>query len=375
MKKRSFCFLLALVFCMSAWLCGCGKSGNASDSAVINVTESETAQKNSANQRVGISMPTKKDTKWVRDAGIMKKAFEKKGYTVELAYANGKSDTQINQFNAMLADDCGVILVASVDSDAMAEALRKNDTSNTTVIAYSMLIPDCDAVDYFIGVDSYANGQMQAKYLVKKLGLEKTKKSYNLELFHQSGNGSAQYTFKGAMDVLKPYLKDSRLVIPSGDTTTEECGVADTDAATERLRNLLKSTYRSGKSLNAILCTDDSVSVGVTKGLTKNYSGSVFPLIAGCNCNPESISRLISGKLTITSVETTGDMANEAAKMAIQAVRGKKVDQSKKNPYDVPAYLYQPTEVTLKNYKEKLFDSGLYVKEKDGTIAIADTVE
>ena len=141
------------------------------------------------------------------------------------------------------------------------------------MIAYSVLVPDCDTVDYFIGIDSYTNGQIQAKYLVKKLGLKDTKQSFNLEIFHQSGNGSALYAFLGAMDVLKPYLDNSTLVIPSGDTTEEECGVADADGAADRLSHLLETTYADGKPLDAILCTDDTISVGVAQGLADSYSG------------------------------------------------------------------------------------------------------
>lgn len=111
--------------------------------------------------------------------------------------------------------------------------------------------------------------------------------------------------------------------------------------------------------------------MGVAQGLTDSYAGSVFPVISGCNCNPDSISLLMGGQLAITSVEVTGSMAEQAAKMADQAMSGKTVDQSEENPYDVPAYLYKPTEVTLKNYQKKLFDSGLFIKHKDGTISAA----
>lgn len=303
----------------------------------------------------------------------MQSILEDKGYMVELAYAGDDSDVQIDQVKAMLDDDCGTIIVASVDSDALSSALAGWDTSSTTMIAYSVLVPDCDSVDYFIGVNSYTNGQIQAKYLVKKLGLANTKKSFNLEIFHQSGSGSALYAFLGAMDVLQPYLDNSTLVIPSGDMTAEDCGVADADAAADRLSHLLETTYADGKPLDAILCTDDVISVGVAQGLTDSYSGSVFPIISGCNCNPDSIGLLMSGRLAITSVESTGNMAEQAATMAVQAISGKEVDQSEDNPYDVPAYLYKPTKITLKNYKKQLFDNGLFVKNKDGTISAAQS--
>lgn len=373
MKKRAFCLFLAAALCLSA-LCACTAGANgttsADSSAGVSISTPSKGKNAMSSRLVGISMPEQAG-RWEQEATTMQTILQAKDYTVELAYADNNSDTQIEQVKAMLDDDCGAIIVASVDSEALSDALATCDTSNTTMIAYSTLVPDCSTIDYFIGIDSYTNGQIQAKYLVQKLGLKKTKKSFNLEIFHQSNSGSALYAFLGAMDVLKPYLDDSTLVIPSDRTTAETCGVTDAAEAKKALGHLLESTYADGKPLDAILCTDDTLSVAVAQELQKNYSGSVFPLISGCNCNPESIQLLMDGKLSVTSVENTQKIAQQAAKMADQAMQGKTVEQSKQNPYDVPAYVYEPVKVTLKNYKDVLFKTGLYKKNKDGTISHA----
>ena len=373
MKKRAFCLFLAAALCLSA-LCACTAGANgttsADSSAGVSISTPSKGKNAMSSRLVGISMPEQAG-RWEQEATTMQTILQAKDYTVELAYADNNSDTQIEQVKAMLVDDCGAIIVASVDSEALSDALATCDTSNTTMIAYSTLVPDCSTIDYFIGIDSYTNGQIQAKYLVQKLGLKKTKKSFNLEIFHQSNSGSALYAFLGAMDVLKPYLDDSTLVIPSDRTTAETCGVTDAAEAKKALGHLLESTYADGKPLDAILCTDDTLSVAVAQELQKDYSGSVFPLISGCNCNPESIQLLMDGKLSVTSVENTQKIAQQAAKMADQAMQGKTVEQSKQNPYDVPAYVYEPVKVTLKNYKDVLFKTGLYKKNKDGTISHA----
>lgn len=373
MKKRAFCLFLAAALCLSA-LCACTAGANgttsADSSAGVSISTPSKGKNAMSSRLVGISMPEQAG-RWEQEATTMQTILQAKDYTVELAYADNNSDTQIEQVKAMLDDDCGAIIVASVDSEAISDALATCDTSNTTMIAYSTLVPDCSTIDYFIGIDSYTNGQIQAKYLVQKLGLKKTKKSFNLEIFHQSNSGSALYAFLGAMDVLKPYLDDSTLVIPSDRTTAETCGVTDAAEAKKALGHLLESTYADGKPLDAILCTDDTLSVAVAQELQKDYSGSVFPLISGCNCNPESIQLLMDGKLSVTSVENTQKIAQQAAKMADQAMQGKTVEQSKQNPYDVPAYVYEPVKVTLKNYKDVLFKTGLYKKNKDGTISHA----
>ena len=373
MKKRAFCLFLAAALCLSA-LCACTAGANgttsADSSAGVSISTPSKGKNAMSSRLVGISMPEQAG-RWEQEATTMQTILQAKDYTVELAYADNNSDTQIEQVKAMLDDDCGAIIVASVDSEALSDALATCDTSNTTMIAYSTLVPDCSTIDYFIGIDSYTNGQIQAKYLVQKLGLKKTKKSFNLEIFHQSNSGSALYAFLGAMDVLKPYLDDSTLVIPSDRTTAETCGVTDAAEAKKALGHLLESTYADGKPLDAILCTDDTLSVAVAQELQKDYSGSVFPLISGCNCNPESIQLLMDGKLSVTSVENTQKIAQQAAKIADQAMQGKTVEQSKQNPYDVPAYVYEPVKVTLKNYKDVLFTTGLYKKNKDGTISHA----
>ena len=373
MKKRAFCLFLAAALCLSA-LCACTAGANgttsADSSAGVSISTPSKGKNAMSSRLVGISMPEQAG-RWEQEATTMQTILQAKDYTVELAYADNNSDTQIEQVKAMLDDDCGAIIVASVDSEALSDALATCDTSNTTMIAYSTLVPDCSTIDYFIGIDSYTNGQIQAKYLVQKLGLKKTKKSFNLEIFHQSNSGSALYAFLGAMDVLKPYLDDSTLVIPSDRTTAETCGVTDAAEAKKALGHLLESTYADGKPLDAILCTDDTLSVAVAQELQKDYSGSVFPLISGCNCNPKSIQLLMDGKLSVTSVENTQKIAQQAAKMADQAMQGKTVEQSKQNPYDVPAYVYEPVKVTLKNYKDVLFKTGLYKKNKDGTISHA----
>lgn len=373
MKKRAFCLFLAAALCLSA-LCACTAGANgttsADSSAGVSISTPSKGKNAMSSRLVGISMPEQAG-RWEQEATTMQTILQAKDYTVELAYADNNSKTQIEQVKAMLDDDCGAIIVASVDSEALSDALATCDTSNTTMIAYSTLVPDCSTIDYFIGIDSYTNGQIQAKYLVQKLGLKKTKKSFNLEIFHQSNSGSALYAFLGAMDVLKPYLDDSTLVIPSDRTTAETCGVTDAAEAKKALGHLLESTYADGKPLDAILCTDDTLSVAVAQELQKDYSGSVFPLISGCNCNPESIQLLMDGKLSVTSVENTQKIAQQAAKMADQAMQGKTVEQSKQNPYDVPAYVYEPVKVTLKNYKDVLFKTGLYKKNKDGTISHA----
>ena len=379
MKKRGICILLAAALLLAVLVGACGSPGSESSfgKGVSTAIDSLTSAKQlSGNRLVGIAMPTDKDRRWVRDAETIKTLLEDQGYVVELAYAENDGKVQRRQVKAMLDDDCNVIVVAAVEHAALAKALNGWDTSGTTVIAYETIISECPAVSYSVALDGYANGKMQGKGLVKLLGLKKQKiqgKHYNLEIFHQTGNGSGLYALLGALEELKPYLDRKILTIPSGQKSGAACGVSDAGETAKRLKTLTKKYYSTGRTLDAVLSTDDDVSVWLAKALEKDYRGSVYPLILGCCGNSESVRLLMEGRVAMTTVEENGKMAVRTAKMTEQVMSGKTVKltrQDPKNPCDLPAYLFKPLSVGRKSAPKKLFHSGRYVMKKDGSVTV-----
>ena len=125
MKKRAFCLFLAAALCLSA-LCACTAGANgttsADSSAGVSISTPSKGKNAMSSRLVGISMPEQAG-RWEQEATTMQTILQAKDYTVELAYADNNSDTQIEQVKAMLDDDCGAIIVASVDSEALSDAL------------------------------------------------------------------------------------------------------------------------------------------------------------------------------------------------------------------------------------------------------------
>src|SRR5690606_21824951 len=83
MKKRfmaSVCLMLGLVLVLAACGGGNGSSGGGGDAGFI-----------------GIAMPTKSSERWVHDGNNMKAEFEKRGYRVDLQYAEDIVENQISQ--------------------------------------------------------------------------------------------------------------------------------------------------------------------------------------------------------------------------------------------------------------------------------------
>ena len=372
MKKRGISLLLAAVLCLGT-LTACvspaseGSLGSANAGA---------GKRLGGNRLIGIALPDESDGRWVRDGETMRRTLEKKGYLVELAYAEGSARAQQGQVKALLDDDCNVIIVRAVDAASMARALNSWDLSDTAVLAYDCVLEECPAVSYSVALDGYTNGRKQGRYLADLLELKKRKKGKNpahLEIFHQAGNANGRYALEGAMEVLKPYLDRGTLVIPSREQTEEACGVSSAERAGERVKRLMEHTYADGKTLDAVLCTDDMASVWLAEGLERCYTGSVYPCVAGCNGTCQSIELLLRRRQNMTTVEKGAEMAKQAAKMADQMMNGQTVEvtaQGDGHPCDVPAYLYQPMGVSQRNARKRLFDSGLFLVRVDRTVTV-----
>ena len=64
---------------------------------------------------IGVSMPTKSLQRWNQDGANMKTELEKKGYKVELLYAEDSVDQQVKDLENMITKGCKVLVVASID--------------------------------------------------------------------------------------------------------------------------------------------------------------------------------------------------------------------------------------------------------------------
>ncbi len=65
--------------------------------------------------------------------------------------------------------------MAPVEPEAVSEALADYEEKEIPVISYSRLVPNTDAVNYYVGFDSEAAGQETGKYIESAKDLEMQK--------------------------------------------------------------------------------------------------------------------------------------------------------------------------------------------------------
>jgi putative multiple sugar transport system substrate-binding protein len=364
--KKTFLFLLTVIIVSVLFACGNNEtSGN----------DNEGEDGEGANDyKVGLAMPTQSSERWVRDGDNMKAEFEALGYEVDMQFGEDVVENQVDQIENMITQGVDLLVIASIDGEALTSVLEMAEASEIPVVAYDRLIMNSDHVSYYATFDNFQVGVLQAEYIEEQLGLSEGEGPFNIELFGGSPDDNNAYFFwDGAMSVLEPYIEEGQLVVQSGQTGFEQGATLrwDGSLAQERMDNLLSAHY-SDKNLDVVLSPFDGISRGIISSLTAVGYGSgdqPIPIITGQDAEEASVKYIITGEQTQTIFKDTRELAKQAVNMADSILKGEEPEINDTETYDngekiVPSYLLVPHSVDINNYEEILIDSGYYTEEE-----------
>lgn len=324
-----------------------------------------------AENKIGISMPTKDLMRWNSDGDKLKSQLEAQGFNVDLQYASNDINTQISQIENQINQGCKILIIAAISSDSLSNVVEEARDKGITVICYDRIIMNVQ-IDYYVTFDNYAVGELQAEYIVNQLGLDSAPAgtTYNIEI--TAGDPSdmnAQFFYSGAMDVLQPYIDRGVLKVQSGQVYFNDVSTDawSTERAQARAENIIGAFYMDGETIDAWLCSNDSTALGVTQALETYYKGT-YPIITGQDCDIANVKNIINGKQSMSVFKDTRTLVDRTVKMVKQIAEGQTIEINDTitfhNGYDyVNSYLCDPIFVDSNNYVEILIDSGYYTED------------
>ncbi|MET7343259.1 multiple monosaccharide ABC transporter substrate-binding protein [Streptomyces sp. NPDC058369] len=325
---------------------------------------------------IGIAMPTKSSERWIADGKNMTASLKKAGFATTLQYGEDDPDQQVAQIENMITQGVDALVVAAINGEALSNVLQQAADADIPVISYDRLILGSPHVDYYASFDNEKVGELQATYIVDKLGLKDGAKKgpFNIELFAGSNDdNNTKYFFNGAMKVLKPYFDKKQLVVRSKQTRLNQVTTLRWDGGTaqKRMDDLLTSSYSSAR-VDAVLSPYDGISIGILSALKSDDYGSKakpLPVVTGQDAEVASVKSIIAGQQTQTVYKDTRALAGVAANMVTAVLNGKKPEINDDSTYNngkkvVPAFLLNPVSVDKSNYRKILVDSG-YINAKE----------
>ncbi|MGX1269742.1 multiple monosaccharide ABC transporter substrate-binding protein [Streptomyces phaeoluteigriseus] len=365
-NRRAALAAIAGAASLALTLSACGQSGEGGSE--------ENAGGDSKGGTIGIAMPTKSSERWISDGKNVEKDLQAKGYKTKLVYGEDKPDQQVSQIENLIAQGVKALIVAAIDNKSLDNVLQQAKDAKIPVISYDRLILGSENVDYYASFDNSKVGELQANYIVEKLGLKDGKGPFNIELFAGSNDdNNTKYFFNGAMSVLQPYIDSKKLVVRSGQTQLTQVTTLRWDGATaqRRMDDILTKSYKTEK-VDAVLSPYDGISIGILSALKSDNYGSAnkpLPVLTGQDAELASVKSIIAGDQTQTVYKDLRELAKVASNMVDAVLNDKKPEVNDTKTYDngakvVPAYLLEPVSVDKANYQKVLVDGGYYTADQ-----------
>ena len=374
MKRRNRLALVAGVSAMALSLAACSSEDDTTSPA----TDGGDTAVVSEDCNVGVAMPTRSLERWINDGEGLKSRLEADGCTVDLQYADNKTDQQISQLQNMIANGSNILVIAAIDGTTLGPVLETAGEAGATVIAYDRLILGSENVDYYATFDNYSVGTLQGQFIESELGLADGEGPYNFEAFAGSpDDNNARFFFAGAWDILLPYLESGQLVNPSGTAPAsvddwQSIGILGwgSDDAQAEMDNRLATFYAGGETVDVVLSPNDSLAQGISQSLQlAGYTADDFPLLTGQDGDKASVANILNGVQSMTVWKDTRLLGERVEMMIKSLLAGEEPEVNDTETYDngvkvVPSYLITPEVVTADTVQSKLIDSG-FLKAED----------
>lgn len=339
MKKflKGLSLTLALVMVLTAFV-GCQSTATTEDGKV----------------KIGLSLPTQREERWVRDKERMEAYAKEKGIDLIVKVADADMQEQITQVEALLTQGVDVIILAPHDASAAASLVEKAAKEGVPVISYDRLITNTDKLDYYLSFDNVKVGELQGKYITEQVPSGKY-----IVMSGAPTDNNAKLFKEGAMMSIQP-------LIDSGDIEVIAEQAVENWVPENALRIVEAALAANNNEVDAILAPNDGTAGAAIQALhAQGLSGQV--IITGQDAEKSAAKRIMEGTQSMTIFKDTRALAEKALDMAIALSNKETIETNGKvdnGSFEVPSVLLVPQVVTKDNLQEILVDSG-YISADD----------
>lgn len=301
---------------------------------------------------VGLSLPTQREERWVRDREQMQREAMRLGIDLRVQISDADVALQNAQIENLLAQGIDVLILAPHDSAAVASAVENAQREGVPVISYDRLIMNAD-VELYISFDNVGVGRLQGEYITKQV----PKGNYVIMSGAATDNNATLFK-QGAMEFIQP-------LIDKGDINVVSEQSVDDWLPSNALRIIEDALTRSRNNVDAILAPNDGTAGGAVVALEAQGMAGKVP-VTGQDAEVAAVRRIVAGTQSMTIFKDTRALGTAAIEAAVKMAKNEEVETNGKvnnNYADIPSLLLIPQLVTKENI-DVLFDSG-YMKRDD----------
>jgi D-xylose transport system substrate-binding protein len=354
---RRFLNRLCFVLLFIAMICasGCDKDITSDETLGKAIpSKSEKLDSGSVNEekiKIGFSMDTLLEERWLKDKELFKKAVENLGAEVEILAANGDDSLQIAQAETLIQNEVDLLVVVPHNAEAMAAIVKKAHSAGIKVMAYDRLVKNAD-LDMYVSFDNEKVGELQARAITKLVPNGKY-----VYIGGAETDNNAHLFKKGVFRVLQPFI-DKGVITVVYDQWSKDWTPAN---AFINMESALKA---NNNEIHAVIAANDATAGGVIQALEAQGLAGKIP-VAGQDAELAGVQRIVRGTQVMTVYKPIQALSEKAAELAVKMAKGKTVKTERKinnGKIEVPSVLLSPIAVDKGNIDKTIIKDGFHSK-------------
>jgi D-xylose transport system substrate-binding protein len=307
-----------------------------------------------AGVKIGLSLPTQREERWVKDRKRMEDEARKLGIDLRVQVTDNDAGRQLSQCENLISEGIQALILAPHDGSSASVIVEMAARAHVPVISYDRLVTHARADYYYLSFDNVKVGELQGAFITKKvpkgryLVLAGSPTDNNAKLFHQ-----------GAMKYIGPRADRGDITIVM-DQPVKDWQPSEAQKLCEQ------ALTASQNRVDAVLAPNDGTAGGCIQALAAQGLAGKVP-ITGQDAELSAAIRIIQGTQSMTIFKDTRELGRKAVEMALDLAKGKAIETHGRvvnnGKRDVPSVLLTPVVVTRENLEEVLVKSGYLRKE------------
>jgi D-xylose transport system substrate-binding protein len=308
-----------------------------------------------ADVKVGLSLPTQREERWVKDKQVMEAEAKKNGIDLRVQVTDNDASKQVAQCENLISQGVKVLILAPHDASSAAVIISKAAKAGIAVISYDRLVTNSPLDYHYLSFDNLKVGELQGEYITKV-----APKGNYIVLAGSPTDNNAKLFREGAMKYLKPLADKGDIKIVMDQFVK--------DWQPSEAQKLCEQALTANKNkIDAVLAPNDGTAGGCIQALAAQGLAGKVP-ITGQDAELAGAIRIIHGTQSITIFKDTRELGKMAIQMARDLAAGKPIDTQGRTvnngKKDVPSVLLTPVVVTRDNLDQLLISSGYLSHEQ-----------
>jgi len=308
-----------------------------------------------AGVKIGLSLPTQREERWVNDKKVMEAEAKAKGIDLRVQVTDNDASKQVAQCENLISQGVKVLILAPHDASSASVIIDKAVKAGIKVVSYDRLVTDSPHDYYYLSFDNVKVGELQGEYITKRVP-----KGTYVVLAGSPTDNNAKLFREGAMKFIGPLAQKGDIKIVM-DQFVKDWQPAEAQKLMEQ------ALTANQNKIDAVLAPNDGTAGGAIQALAAQGLAGKVP-VTGQDAELSGAIRIVQGTQSMTIFKDTRLLGKKAIEMAMALAEGKPIDTQGKvvfnNKKDVPSVLLTPFVVTRENLDAMLIDSGYLKRER-----------